>query len=430
MLDAGAAGPDVTALTRADGSHGTPAPLSARAARWIFFRLCSRIEVGSLRVVLPDGTARTFEGRTGRGRETRGEIRVSDESTFVDALTQGDWGLGWAYVFQKWESDSPYHVCLVLMLNEHIFRPFVRVAKFFSPYMRRVVRKTFFDQSRQEEVRRRTISECYDVGNDFFSWVLGPSMVYTGAIWPRPDATLDEAQENKMRIIADKARIDPGHHVLDLGCGWGTLCDYIQRRTGARVTGVAFAKEQISWAKEKYPNCEFRYENYDRLQGEYDRIVCVGMAEHVGRPNLADFFRLVSDHLKPGGRFVLHSMQSHDGLLMKSRTQRWTSFASVVMPNGDTPSMKDLVEAALRTASLRVVHTETFGIHYARTGRAWVQNVIDNRDKIVAAYSEELYRTYVYSWSMGSAGFETGLTLAHLVLEKQPYGSPHTNSML
>ena len=154
------------------------------------------------------------------------------------------------------------------------------------------------------------------------------------------------------------------------------------------------------------------------------------MAEHVGRPNLVDFLRLVSDHLKPGGRFVLHTMQSHDGVLMQSPTRRWTSFASVAMPNGDVPSMADLVRATLRTGSLRIVHTETFGIHYARTGQAWLRNVIDHRDEIVAAYSEELFRTYVYSWSMGSAAFETGITLAHLVFEKQPYGTPHTHSMV
>ena len=218
--------------------------------------------------------------------------------------------------------------------------------------------------------------------------------------------------------------------MLDLGCGWGTLCDYVQRRTGARVKGITFAREQVRWATEHYPNCEFEYRNYDRIEGEYDRIVCVGMAEHVGRQNLVDFLRVVSDHLRPGGRFVLHTMQSHDGVLMQSGTERWTSFASVAMPNGDVPSMADLVRATLRTATMRIVHTETFGLHYARTGQAWLRNVVGHRDQIVSAYSESIYRTYVYSWSMGSAAFETGMTLAHLVFEKQPYGTSYTHSLL
>jgi cyclopropane-fatty-acyl-phospholipid synthase len=154
------------------------------------------------------------------------------------------------------------------------------------------------------------------------------------------------------------------------------------------------------------------------------------MAEHVGRPNLDGFLRLVSDHLKPGGRFVLHTMQSHDGVLMQSQNQRWTSFASVAMPNGDVPSMANLVRSALNSGDLRLVHTETFGVHYARTGQAWLQNVIRHHDEIALHYSEELYRTYVYSWSMGSAAFETGITLAHLVFEKQPFGAPLVDSIL
>jgi cyclopropane-fatty-acyl-phospholipid synthase len=296
--------------------------------------------------------------------------------------------------------------------------------------MRRIERNTAADQSAMETVRQRTISQCYDVGNEFFSWMLGPSMVYTCAIWPGANATLEEAQENKMRLVTEKARIEPHHSVLDLGCGWGTLCDFIQRRTGARVKGIAFAREQIKYAQEHYPDCEFEYQNYDRLEGEYDRIVCVGMAEHVGRPNLVSFLRLVSDHLKPGGRFVLHTMQSYDGILMQSSSARWTSFASVAMPNGDVPSITDVVSSTLQSGSLRIVHTEGFGIHYARTGQAWLANLIRNRDKVIAAYSEELFRTYEYSWSMGSAAFETGMTLAHMVFEKQPYGAPHTHSIL
>ena len=154
------------------------------------------------------------------------------------------------------------------------------------------------------------------------------------------------------------------------------------------------------------------------------------MAEHVGRPNLDRFLRLVSDHLRPGGRFVLHTMQSHDGVLMRSEHERWTSFASVAMPNGDVPSMANLVRSAMKSGDMRIVHTETFGVHYARTGRAWLQNVIRHRDEIVRTYSEELYRTYVYSWSMGSAAFETGITLAHLVFEKKPFGAPLADSIL
>ena len=401
--------------------------LRAHASERIFLQLCSKIEVGCLRITTPVGRSLTFGSPSA---PTRAELRILDPSLYYEVLTQGDWGLGWGFVFRKWESEEPYRVALIFMLNEHVFRPYVVRAGRLSPTWRRIRSSNVADQSPQEAVRRRTISECYDVGNDFFYWMLGPSMVYTCAIWPDPAATLEEAQENKLRLVTQKARIEPHHAVLDLGCGWGTLCDYIRKHTGARVKGLTLAREQVEWAQEHYGECEFEYQNYDDVTGLYDRIVCVGMAEHVGRPNLQAFFQLVADHLKPGGRFVLHSMTAYDGLLMQSHEDRWTSFASVAMPNGDVPSMSNFIKAAMQTGTLRPVHTETFGVHYARTAMAWRDNVMRNRDRIVAAYSEELYRTYLYSWSMGAAAFETGITLAHFVFEKQAYGSSHRNAML
>ncbi len=401
--------------------------LTGRLCERLFLQLCSQIEVGHLDLVTPDGRHLAF-GPELAG--TRAELHILDPTLYGQILSQGDWGLGWGYVEKKWESAEPRDVSLVFMLNEPVFRPWITWLKRLSPAMRLVTLRNREDQGREEMTRRRTISQCYDVGNDFFRWVLGPSMVYTGAIWPRPDATLEEAQENKLRLVTLKSRIEPHHRVLDLGCGWGTLTDYIRRNTGAKVKGITLSREQVKWALEHYPECEFEYLNYEHITGIYDRIVCVGLAEHVGRENLGDFLQLVCDHLEPGGRFFLHTMQSYDGVLMASQTERWTSFASVAMPNGDTPSMSDLVRAAMRTGQMRILHTETYGIHYARTGQAWRENTVRHREEIVRAYSEELYRTYLYSWSMGSAAFESGLTLVHIVFEKQPFGSALTNAML
>ena len=126
----------------------------------------------------------------------------------------------------------------------------------------------------------------------------------------------------------------------------------------------------------------------------------------------------------------MHTMQSHEGILMSNRHDRWVSFGSVTMPNGDVPSNVDIVRAALSTGTLRIVHTETYGIHYARTGRAWLENLVSHRDDVVSAYSEAFYRTWVYSLAMGSAAMETGMTLVHVVFEKVPYGSSYTESMV
>ncbi|MFQ5417250.1 MAG: class I SAM-dependent methyltransferase [Myxococcota bacterium] len=401
--------------------------VSSRLAEKLFLGLCSRMKVGHLELTTPDGR------RFGFGPEdspTRADMQIRDPNLYYQMLSQGDWGVGWGFVERKWETSDPRNVALVFMLNEHVFRRTIRWLNALSPAMRWITRRNQRDQSREEQVRRRTIGECYDVGNDFFRWVLGPSMVYTGAIWPHPEATLEEAQENKLQLVTRKAQIEAHHSVLDLGCGWGTLADHIHRNTGAKVKGITLSRNQVEWARQHYPGCEFEYLDYENITGLYDRIVCVGLAEHAGRENLDDLMKLVSDHLVPGGRFFLHTMQSYDGVLMASATERWTSFASVAMPNGDTPSMSNLVKAAMNSGQMRILHTETYGVHYARTALVWRENTVRHREDIIRAYSEELYRTYIYSWSMGSAAFETGLTLAHIVFEKQAFGAPLKNAML
>ena len=393
-----------------------------RISRAIFCRLCSRLRVGSLALTTPDGRPRVFGSPDAA---LRGELDVRDESLFSDLISQGDWGLGWGFVKGKWDSSDPYRVALVLMLNEEVFRAPVRWLGRLSPSMRAVVRAGQANLSPDRATRRRTVSEAYDVGNDFFRWTLGPSMTYTPGIWDRPDASLEEAQENKLRIVAEKAAIEPQHRVLDIGSGWGTLCGYLHAKTGASVKGIALAREQVEWAQKHHPDCEFEYLDYQDLTGSYDRIVSVGMAEHVGRPGWEGFLRRVCDCLAPGGRFVLDTMQSYDGILMQSPSQRWNSFTSVAMPNADVPSMSNIVAAALATGMLRVVHTETFGLHYARTAQCWLENLVAHREQIVRAYSEQHYRIYLYAWSMGRAAMETGLTSVQVVLEKKPFGSDY-----
>lgn len=396
-------------------------------AQRLFFHLCEKIEVGSLTVQTPLGHRHRF-GRP--GSPLAAELRVHSDDFYAQVLSQGEWGLGWGYVHRLWDSEDVKAVCLVIMLNEAVFKPYVKLAMAVSPWMQRVIARSDYNQSTAEAVRRQTISACYDVGNDFYSWMLGPSMAYTCAIWPRPDATLEEAQENKFRIVTQKARIEPQHRVLELGCGFGSLSSYIQKQTGAKTRGVALSREQIRWAQEHYPGLDFEYQNYVHVTGTYDRIVSVGMGEHVGRQNFASFLQQISRLLVPGGRFVCHMMSCYDGLLMYSENKRWTSFSSVVMPNGDISSMTVVAKAALATGDLRIVHTETFGMHYSRTGEEWLKNCRRHRDQIVRAYSEEFFRIYEYSWLMGAAAFETGMTLLHVVFEKHPYGSDYRESIV
>jgi len=395
----------------------------------IFFRLLRRIAVGSLTV--------RFAGSGGefafgvQGAEPHGIMDVYDDSVFAEALTQGEFALGMGYVNGKWDSPSAYHVLLVFLLNEERFRRPVSLLSKLD-VRARILRRSIERRTRNTiENCRREIGVTYDIGNAFYEMMLGPSMTYTCAIWPRPDATLEEAQEHKMRLVCEKAMIRGGHRVLDIGCGWGSLCRYIHETTGAQVKGIALSREQIAWCRDRHPHLEFEYLDYREIDGVYDSIVSVGMAEHVGALYWDAFMGKVRDHLKDGGRFVLHTMVYHGNDIFKAGGKaKYMNFSSVLMPNADAPTPSMIVRAAMRTGSLRLVHYETFGVHYTRTAQAWLENMQRNRDGMLASFPEKLYRAHEYSWHMGGACMETGTSLLQAVFEKKPYGSCVRESIL
>ncbi len=395
--------------------------------RKILHSILKKIKTGFLEINYIDSGEKISFGIP--GSKPHGIMNIMDSSLISEIITQGEFGIGMGYVKGKWDSPSVYHVMLVFMLNEHYFRK--KIQLFSKINFRSLLLQKQLEKRRQNSIEncRKEIGITYDIGNDFYKHMLGPSMCYTCAIWPHPEATLEEAQENKMKLITQKARIDKSHSVLDIGCGWGSLCSYIHDNTGAKVKGIALSHEQINYCKETYPHLDFEYCDYREFTGEYDRIVSAGMAEHVGTEYFGAFMKKVNAHLKPGGRFVLHTMIYHGNDVFMDG-EKPLNFSSVLMPNADSPTPALIVKHALRTGELRLLHYETFGIHYARTAHEWLANLQKNRDKILQRYSEKLYKSHEYSWHMGSAAMETGISLLQIVFEKNNYGSGFKEAIL
>jgi len=243
--------------------------------------------------------------------------------------------------------------------------------------------------------------------------MLGPTMLYTCAIWNTPDETLDKAQENKLNILIDKLNMKDGDSVIDIGCGWGTLCNTIKKRyPKSRVVGIAYAKEQINVCRQKYPDCEFIYGDYRELPahfapGTFDRIVSVGMMEHIGEKYLPVFMDIVYSLLKTGGRTVLHTMTKYDTVNGRSFSHKH------IMPNVELPRTNEIIKVANTFHNLRTIHVENFGPMYAKTAHFWRENIFKNKDLIIANYGIELLRSYDYCWCWFASAFacgECGLT--------------------
>ena len=415
----------ITAATTASGA--TPPVLRAFAltdrdarSQKLFFHL-RKITVGTLTVSTGRPPARLWQP----AQHPQAELRIFDDSLFGDLLSGGEWGLGWGYVHRKWDAENVKAVCLIFMLNEDL-SPLhqagdgglaVDAAGERAHGSRSEHRRAHPPPDHQRLLRRRQRLHTLDAGAQH-----GLHLRHLAA----PDATLEEAQENKFRIITEKARIEPQHSVLELGCGFGSLSNYIHKTTGARPRAVALSRQQIRWAQEHYPHLDFAYLNYVHVMtGLYDRIVSVGMGEHVGRQNFDAFLRQIAGLLKPGGRFVCH----HDELLRR-RLDVQPGQALDLVRFGHHAQRRCLFDDRSHQGGAqdwRAAHRAHRDLWPAlRTHRrGWLANCRRHREKIVAAYSDEFFRIYEYSWQMGAAAFETGMTLLHVVFEKQPYGADY-----
>ncbi|MEU6528011.1 cyclopropane-fatty-acyl-phospholipid synthase family protein [Streptomyces sp. NPDC046928] len=252
-----------------------------------------------------------------------------------------------------------------------------------------------------EEVRRprhrhtrrtdkRAISHHYDVGNDFYELVLGPSMVYSCAYWPAPppEGTLEDAQRDKLDLVCRKLGLKPGMRLLDVGCGWGSMAVHAAREYGVDVVGVTLSQEQAAYARKRVADggltdkVEIRVQDYrDVADGPYDAISSIGMAEHVGAERYLEYADVLHRLLKPGGRLLNHQIGR--------RPQRDESSYQVdefidayVFPDGELQPIGVTV-AQLERAGFEVRDVESLREHYALTLRRWVANLEDHWDRAV-----------------------------------------------
>jgi cyclopropane-fatty-acyl-phospholipid synthase len=268
------------------------------------------------------------------------------------------------------------------------------------------------------------IGHHYDVGNDFYRLVLGPTMTYSCARFGQPDATLEEAQTAKHDLVCRKLGIHehPGARLLDVGCGWGSMAIHAALHYDARVVGITISKEQAALARQRVEQAdvadrvEIRLQDYRDLSGEmFDAISSVGMAEHVGHDKLGQYFSTLHSVLAPQGRLLNHAISSVGGSTLGSRS----FVARYVFPDGELIDVGDIV-LGMEHAGFEVRDVESLREHYARTLRCWVTNLESNWDEAVKLVGEpraKIWRLYM----VGSAiGFEDGGIAIHQVLGVVP----------
>jgi cyclopropane-fatty-acyl-phospholipid synthase len=263
---------------------------------------------------------------------------------------------------------------------------------------------------------RRNVHHHYDLSNNFYRRFLDEDLQYSCAYFARPDLTLEEAQRAKERHIAAKLLIEPGHRVLDIGCGWGGLDLRLAAETGASVHGVTLSTEQLALARQRAresglaAQVSFALTDYRDVAGPYDRVVSVGMFEHVGRPNYNAYFGQVARLLTDDGVAVVHSIGRSEG---PGVTQPW--IAKHIFPGGYIPALSEALAAAERSG-LIVTDVEILRLHYAETLRDWRRRFAEQRADVARIRGERFCRMWEFYLAASEVGFRYA---GHMVFQLQ-----------
>ena len=266
------------------------------------------------------------------------------------------------------------------------------------------------------------IHHHYDVSNRFYEWVLGPSMTYTCACYPDSDAPLDQAQENKYRLVFEKLRLNPGDRLLDVGCGWGSMVRYAARR-GIRSTGVTLSREQAEWAQRAIADeglsdlAEVRFGDYrDITETGFDAVSSIGLLEHIGVRNYSSYFRFLQDRLRPGGLLLNHCITRPE-----NRTEPATRgfIDRYVFPDGELTGLGRIISEA-QDVGLEVLHEENLRQHYALTLRDWCANLVEHWDEAVEEVGLPTAKVWGLYMAGSRLGFESNGIQLHQVLMTRP----------
>jgi cyclopropane-fatty-acyl-phospholipid synthase len=269
------------------------------------------------------------------------------------------------------------------------------------------------------------VSHHYDISNEFYRLVLGPSMVYSCAVWEDESTGLDAAQDAKLDLVCRKLGLREGSRLLDVGCGWGSLAIHAARHYGAQVVGITLSEQQAALARKRVAEAgltervDIRIQDYRAItDGAFDAISSVGMAEHVGRAELPVYAAQLTALLRPGGRLLNHAIAWNAG---ETTWEEDSFIARYVFPDGELISLGDMV-GALESPGLEVLDVDVLRRHYAMTLRAWVQNLEQNWDAAVAATSVGRARVWRLYMTASALAFDGGTLGVNQVLLQRPGG--------
>lgn len=319
------------------------------------------------------------------------DIQVENPKVYKRVLHQTSLGLGESYMDRWWhceQIDEMISRLIVANIPDQISHMGWNTFKIIAQKMNFI---EAFLINKQSIKRAKIVGEQhYDIGNDLYQRMLDKNMVYTCGYW-RHAKDLDQAQQDKLKLVCDKINLQPGQKILDIGCGWGSFAQFAAKHYGAKVVGITISKEQAMLAQKRCQGLpvEIRLEDYRNLNEPFDHIISLGMFEHVGYKNYSAYFKMAHRCLKDNGLFLLHTIGSP---ITVKKANPWID--KYIFPNGQLPSLKQIAEA--HEGLFVVEDLQNFGADYDKTLMAWHENFSTHWSEIKAHYSERFYRQWTY----------------------------------
>jgi cyclopropane-fatty-acyl-phospholipid synthase len=377
--------------------------------------LKSFIRVGTLKVIDAEGRTHIFGGRAPGPDVT---MRLTDPTLYRSLFFNPELAAGEAYMDGRmsFENSTLRDFLTLFSVNRLSLGsyPLQKVLRTVSRGLKR------FQQANPIGKAQKNVAHHYDIGNDFYRLFLDRGMQYSCAYFTSDDNTLEEAQQNKLRLIASKLDLKPGQKVLDIGCGWGDMALYLGRMADVQVVGVTLSKEQCKLANEKAKalgladRVRFELRDYRDLTERFDRIVSVGMFEHVGVHHYGEYFAKVNELLTDTGVMLLHSI-GH--MSPPGTASPW--LRKYIFPGAYSPALSE-VFTAVEQNSLWVTDLEFLRVHYAKTLAHWVSRFEANRAKVAEMYDERFCRMWEFYLISCEMMFRTGSQLVfHMQLAKK-----------
>ena len=364
---------------------------------------------------------------------------VTPRGTTYLATAPGDLGLARAYIagdlkLHGAHGGDPYDALRALAEDIHFERPSARTMAQITrsiglehfkliapppqeqlPRWRRIAEGLRHSRTRDAEA----IHYHYDVSNAFYELVLGPSMTYTCACYPNREASLEEAQENKYRLVFEKLKLKAGDRLLDIGCGWGSMVRYAARR-GVHVIGVTLSAEQAQFAQQAIIDeglgefAEVRHSDYRDITEEgFDAVSSIGLTEHIGIANYPAYFKFIRAKLRDGGILMNHCITRPNN---RSKGKAGAFIDRYVFPDGELTGSGTIISAIQDIGSMEVLHEENLREHYAMTLRDWNKNLVENWDAAVEEVGEGTARLWGLYMAGCRLGFDRNIIQLHQVL--------------